>query len=177
MSARSRSEDLESADLGEGGFSLVEVLVTMVLLAIASTTIMFVTTRSMETARYTQDRNVALDQLRLMTAAFTKDVRQGIQATAISQDAMTFDTYAGGVVERVTWRVTDGSDGQRVERVVDGATEVVYVVDLTSNAILSYFGQLDPAAVHRVRLSLATRPDERHPPIEVATVVEMRNAS
>lgn len=165
-------------DLGEGGFSLVEVLVTMVLLAIASTTLMLTMTRSMETTRYTQDRNVALDQLRLMTAAFTKDARQGIQATSISQDAMTFDTYAdGGAVERVTWRVTDGDGGQRVERLVDGATEVLYVVDLTSNAILSYFGQVDPAAVHRVRLSLATQPDQRHPPIEVATVVEMRNAS
>lgn len=149
----------------------------MVLLTVVASALLFTMTSSMETTAYARDRNEALDQLRLMTAAFTKDVRQGIQASAISSDAMTFDTYVDGAVAEVTWRVADTADGQRLERVVDGTTAVVYVVDLTTEAILSYFDEVDPTAVHRVRLSLETQPDDRRPPIEVATVVEMRNAA
>lgn len=149
----------------------------MVLLAIVSSALLFTITRSMETTKYTQDRNVALDQLRLMTASFSKDVRQGIEATAISPDGITFDTYVDGEVKEVSWQVA-GTDGdQRLERRVEGATEAVYVVDLTTDAILSYFDEVDPAAVHRVRISLETQPDDRRPPIQVATVVEMRNAA
>lgn len=168
LSERSRSE---------AGVTIVETVVTMAIFAIALVALLTTMTKAAETTEYARDRNEALDQLRLMTATFSKDVRQGITASAISPDAMTFSTYVNGAIQTVTWRVTGDGEDQRFERLVGGATQVVYVLDLTNDAVLSYFGVLDPTAVHRVRLSLETQPDPRHPPIQVATVVEMRNAT
>ena len=132
-------------------------------------------TRATETTQFTSERNDSLDQLRVMAANFSKDLRQGIQATSISPSAITFQTYVDGAVQTVTWNVVTTSTDETFQRTVGAATPTVYVVKLTTASVFDYFGTVDPKQVTRVRLALATQPDVRHPPVEVATVVEMRN--
>lgn len=151
-------------------------MVGVALLAVAVVAMLGTLNRTTETARYSELRNQSLDQLRLMSANFGKDVRQAVRATDIDPDRLTIDTYVQGSVQTVTWRVEPTADGEeRFERVAPGVDPIVYVVDLTTDAVFSYFDETDPLQVNRVRLSLATRPDPRHPAVSLETDLEMRN--
>lgn len=131
--------------------------------------------RATETATYADQRNEALDQLRVMASTISKDLRQGSRVTAMTQSSVTLDTYVDGALTSVTWRVVGIGDGQRFERLVGTGAASTYVVRLTASTVFNYFGQSDPAAVSRVGLLLTTQLDARHPAIEVATEVELRN--
>lgn len=160
----------------DAGFTLVEVMIGVALLGIAVVAMLGTLNRTTETARYAELRNQSLDQLRVMAATFGKDVRQAVRATAIDDNRLTIDTYVDGALRSITWRVEPTSDGRdRFERFATGVDPVEYVVDLTSPAVFSYEGKTDPLQVNRVRLTLATRPDPRHPAVSIETDLEMRN--
>ena len=171
MRRPSRSDLVE-----ESGFTLVELMVGVGLLAIAVVAMLGTLNRTTETARYSELRNQSLDQLRLMSATFGKDVRQAVRATTIDGNRLTIDTYVDGTLRSVTWRVEPTGDGRdRFERVAAGVDPVEYVVDLTDPAVFSYEGKTDPLQVNRVRLTLATQPDPQHPAVSIETDLEMRN--
>jgi type II secretory pathway pseudopilin PulG len=159
----------------EDGVGLFEMVVVVTIMGFAVVTLLAALDRATTTATYSQRRNESLDDLRLMAAAFSKDARQGIEATTALPDEFTFDTYVDGDVSSVTWRAVTSADGSRLERVVDGGLANVYVVELTTLDVFSYFGAVDASDVGRVRLALATRPDERFTGVGVTTEVEMRN--
>jgi hypothetical protein len=150
-------------------------MIGVALMGVAVVAMLTTMTRATETTQFSSERNETLDQLRVMSSTFSKDIRQGIQATAISPSAITFQTYVGGAIQTVTWSVVTTATDERFERTVGAASPTVYVVKLTTTSVFDYFGTVDPAQVTRVRLTLATQPDVRHPAVEVATVVEMRN--
>jgi hypothetical protein len=150
-------------------------MIGVAMMGVAIVAMLTTMTRATETTQFSSERNDSLDQLRVMTANFSKDLRQGIQATSISSSAMTFQTYVDGTVQTVTWDVVTTSGDERFERTVGAGSPTVYVVKLTTPYVFDYFGTVDPKQVTRVRLALATQPDVRHPAVEVATVVEMRN--
>jgi hypothetical protein len=156
-------------------------MVGVAILGIATIAMLLTLGRAAETAQFSSDRNESLDQLRVMSANFAKDVRQGVRASYAGPSAMTFDTYVGGTLTSVTWRVVTTGGQERFERQIGAAASVVYVVDLTTPNVFSYYqadtdvAVADPSEVTRVRLTLATQPDPRHPALEVATDVEMRN--
>ena len=155
--------------------TVVEVVVTMALLVVAMGALFMSVDRATTTSTFAQRRNEALDDLRIMAAAFGKDARQGIAASVVSPTQFAFDSYVDGDEAEVVWRAVTSTEGDRLERVVDGGVANVYVVDLTTTAVFSYFGEVNPAEVNRVRLSLATRPDDRFEPVGLSTEVEMRN--
>lgn len=153
----------------------LEVVVTTALLVVAMTALFMGIDRATTTSTFAQRRNEALDDLRVMAAAFGKDARQGVSASVVSPTQFRFDTYVDGDPAEVVWRAVPDPSGDRIERVVNGGIVRVYVVDLTTTAVFSYFGEVNPADVNRVRLSLATRPDDRFAPVGLSTEVEMRN--
>jgi prepilin-type N-terminal cleavage/methylation domain-containing protein len=164
----------------ERGFSLVESMIVVFLLGIVTASILTTIVRSSATSQFSLDRNEALDQLRVMAANFTKDVRQGIEATAISRSSVTFNTYVNGTVQSVTWSVLTVAGSEELQRKVGTGTATPYVIDLTTNQVFSFGDGVDPATVDpssidRIGLDLATQPDPRHPPVDLSTVVEMRN--
>jgi hypothetical protein len=152
------------------------MVVVVAIFALAVATLLAALDRATTTATYSQRRNESLDDLRLMAAAFSKDARQGIEATTVSATQFAFRTYVDGEVHAVTWRAVSSAEGERLERVVDGGLANVYVVELTTTSVFSYFDEVDPNNVNRVRLSLATQPDARFAAVGVTTEVEMRNA-
>jgi hypothetical protein len=160
----------------EDGVGLLELVVAVAVFTVATVTLLAALDRATTTATFSQRRNESLDDLRVMAAAFSKDARQGIEATSISATQFSFETYVDGAVQDVTWRVVPDGEGDRLERVVDGGVAAAYVVDLTSPGVFSYFGTTAAASVSRVRLELATRPDVRFAAVGLATEVEMRNA-
>ncbi|HVM40520.1 MAG TPA: hypothetical protein VM618_07045 [Acidimicrobiia bacterium] len=175
MRRPSRSERLGD----ERGFTVLEVMIGVGLLSIAVVTILGTLGRTTETARYSELRNQSLDQLRLMAANFGKDVRQARRVTAadlVNGDEVSLQTYVDGVLTNVTWRVRpDDSGAFRFERVGASIDPVIYVVDLTSSNVFSYFDKTDVLQINRIRLNLATAPDPRHPAVSLETDLEMRN--
>lgn len=154
---------------------MLELVIAVAVFSIAVGTLFAALDRATKTASYSQRRNESLDDLRLMAAAFSKDARQGIVASTVSPTQFTFATYINGVVSQVTWRAVTTGAGDRLERVVDGGLANVYVVDLTTTSVFSYFDETDPTQVNRVRLALATQPDDRFRAVGLTTEVEMRN--
>lgn len=124
-----------------------------------------------ETNVFATKRAESLDQLRVMSANFGKDVRQASRATAASQTSVTLETLVGGTPTTVTWRATGG----KLTRTA-GADTQVYVIDLSEPEVFSYNGETTASLITRVRMALATQPDPRRPPVVVETETEMRNA-
>lgn len=142
--------------------TILEMVVTVAVLSVAIVAILGALGRATTTATFAQKRNEALDDLRLMAATFGKDVRQGVAAAVATPTQFSFSTYVDGDVEDVVWRaVTGGAEGDRLERVVNGGTSNVFVIDLTTRDVFSYFDAPNAASVSRVRLSLYTVPDDR----------------
>lgn len=132
----------------------------------------------MRTSKYGADRQRALDDLRTAVALFSKDARQGVAVTTAAADRVTFQTYVGGAPATVTWRtVPDGRGQFNLARAQGTNAERLFVVNLTGGAVFGYFGEVDPARIHRVRITLATRPDPAAPEVLLATDLEMRNAN
>ena len=156
--------------------TLLEMAVTTAVLSVAIVAILASLGRATTTSTYTQERNAALDDIRIMAATFGKDVRQGIAAESVTPTQFAFSTYIDDEVHDVVWRaVNSGTGGERLERVVDGGVANVYVVDLTFLGVFSYFGEATPSQVSRVRLDIYTEPDPRFGPVGLSTEVEMRN--
>jgi hypothetical protein len=159
----------------EDGVGLLELVVVVAVFAVATVTLLAALDRATTTATYSQRRNESLDDLRVMAAAFSKDARQGTEAITVQPAEFSFLTYVDGDVRSVTWRAVTSDEGSQLERVVDGGLANVYVVELTTLQVFSYFDEVDPSNVNRVRLALATRLDERFAPVGLTTEVEMRN--
>lgn len=170
--SRGRSE---RRGLAAAGASVLEMVVVVALFSVVIATLLAALDRATTTTSFAQRRNESLDDLRVMAAAFSKDVRQGVGATSASPTSFSFSTYVDGTEQALTWRAVSDAGGFRLERVVDGGVANVYVVELTTTSVFSYFGEVDPARVNRVRMALATRPDERFAAVGLTTEVEMRN--
>ena len=157
----------------EGGFTVVEIIITVALLSIVMIPILNTIVRANETARFSFDRNEAIDDLRLMMNDVAKDIRQATEVTAVSTSALTVSTYVDGTASTVTWEVPTGTT--QLERTVDGGTARIYVVDLYgySNDVPIFAVNADRTSV---TVDLATRPDARHPEVRLTTEVELRNA-
>jgi hypothetical protein len=149
----------------------MEVVVASALLLTALTIALAGLDSQSRTSVYATQRSQALDDLRIMSTDFAKDVRAAAGATAASSSDLTVRTYVGGSLTTVRWRAFEN----RLERIV-GTTTRTYVVDLTTAAVFLYVPDTgDPSSIRRVRLALSTEPDPRYPEVTVETEVEMRN--
>lgn len=154
---------------------MLEVMICVGLLAVAVVSILGTLGRTTEAAHYSELRNQSLDQLRLMAANFGKDVRQAVGTSTTEPDRMVIQTYVNGALTTVTWRVRELADGsEQFERLASGLDPIVHVVDLTTDQVFAY-DDPDETRVTRVRLALATQPDDRYPAVSLETDLEMRN--
>lgn len=157
-------------NMDEAGVSLIEVMIASALLLVALVTLLSALSSVTESSVRTADRSASLDQLRLMAANFGKDVRQANRVSAATSSTITLETLVGGVPSSVRWTATD----EQLTRTVGSASQV-FVIDLTAAEIFSYQGETTPSKIRRVRMSLATQPDPRRPPVALETETEMRN--
>lgn len=150
------------------------MIASMVLL-VALGTFLGSLVSGMSTSTYTQTRNESLDDLRLTAAAFTKDARQAVRVTVAQASTVTMQTYVDGALKTVTWQVVTEDGVKNLRRSEDGGNPRLYDVHLTSSNVFSYYYEVDPARVNRMRLVLATQPLAKYPPVEIEADAEMRN--
>ena len=150
---------------------MVEVVVASALLLAALAIALGGLDSQSRTSVYATQRSQALDDLRIMSTDFSKDMRASTGATAASSTDLTVRTYVRGSLATVRWRAFEN----RLERIAGTSTRT-YVVDLVTSAVFGFVPDTaDPSSVRRVRLTLSTEPDPRYPPVTVETEVEMRN--
>jgi prepilin-type N-terminal cleavage/methylation domain-containing protein len=119
----------------ERGFSILEVVITISLLAI----VMFVLSTSLwqvqRSESYSRGRTEALDTMRTALGRMTKDLRQAYAING-TPDATTLDvnTYVNGVPERVLYDMS----GSTLTRRVNGGPAVPLQKGLTSQSIFTY---------------------------------------
>ncbi|MER3452513.1 MAG: hypothetical protein C4344_02160 [Acidimicrobiia bacterium] len=158
--------------------TVIEVTLAAAILVVALTSFFAALASGMRTSKYGADRNRAYDDLRTAVAVFSKDARQGVAVTDATTTRVSLRTYVAGNLTTVTWRtVPDGSGQYNLARSEGTAGARVFVVNVTDDDVFGYFGEVDPARIHRVRISLATRPDPRYPEVVLSADLEMRNAT
>jgi hypothetical protein len=155
--------------------TVLELVMASTLLLVVLATALSGLGSSMQTGRYATERDKSLADLRIMAAVFSKDARQATKVTTASASQVVMDTYVNGTIRNVTWTALAG----KLTRTVAGAggENRVYLVDLTTTAVFSYYDETDPARVTRIRLAIATRPLKNHPAVEILSDAELRNAA
>lgn len=143
------------------------------LLLFVVTTAMTAMTSTANTNRYVAERSKSLDDLRIMAAVFSKDARQATDVKVALSSQVQIDTYVDSTVRTVTWTALSGKLTRTVSGV--GGENRVYLVDLTTTAVFSYYDETDPAQVTRIRLAIATKPLPNRPAVEILSDAEMRN--
>ncbi|HEX2422329.1 MAG TPA: type II secretion system protein [Actinomycetota bacterium] len=177
---RARRATTSPAD-GETGFTLVELLVTMMVMGIIASSVMMVALRTFTTTATITDRRdvfadgrVALDQL-------SKQLRQA-ESTDLTDcsgavSSITFSGYIDGAPATIEWRTTGNSPGPySLEQSRDAGAASPHFAPVVSSltndtpfTCASHGGVIDQVTVS---LSLGTTTST----VLIATDVQLRNA-
>jgi prepilin-type N-terminal cleavage/methylation domain-containing protein len=119
----------------ESGFTLVELIIVMVLLALVLAVVANTLWTVQRSEAYTRGRTVALDDMRSALNRMTKDLRQtaDINGTPTASH-LDIDTYIDGVETHVVYDVTDGV----LTRSVGNGTAQLVQDELTNDEIFTY---------------------------------------
>ncbi|MCA1834186.1 MAG: PilW family protein [Actinomycetota bacterium] len=143
----------------EGGFTVAEITVTMMLLLIVMVSLVTVFESVQRTQVFTQERSQSLDSMRLAIDRITKETRQ---ATAInaSSTATTLDmqTYVNGVSTHVIYH--PDATGTTLLRTV-GTKNGVVLTNMNSTSLFTFTPSTTGAQLISITLSVhpARRPD------------------
>jgi prepilin-type N-terminal cleavage/methylation domain-containing protein len=131
---------------GAGGFSLVELLITIALLGVVLTVVFDALGSVTNSEAYQTDRTTNLDNMRTTLNQLTKQLRQGVDVTPGSNATrLEFDTYVGGTPTHILYTL-GGTGTQLLEKIGAGAT-VTVLRNLVANPPVPLFCYTDASAV------------------------------
>jgi prepilin-type N-terminal cleavage/methylation domain-containing protein len=161
----------------EGGFTLVELMVTMAVMSIIATAIMGVAVSVLSTTVNVTDRRDVFTDARFALDQITKDLRAGESVGSASDaDTVSVETYRSrdGDAISVVWRAEGSSAPFTLQRSDDGGTTYKDVLDtLASNQLFTYTTHDGVTDEVTVALDLNTRTDT----VPLTTDVLLRNAT
>jgi prepilin-type N-terminal cleavage/methylation domain-containing protein len=119
----------------EGGFTLIELVVTTSLLALVMAILLGSLWSAQKSEAYTRGRTAAIDNMRISLNRISRDLRQATTLNGVpTASHLDVYTYVNGTSARVAYDVTGGT----ITRQVNGGTPVVMHKELTNNAIFTY---------------------------------------
>jgi prepilin-type N-terminal cleavage/methylation domain-containing protein len=142
---------LPRTSAADDGYTLVELVIVMGIMAILSFAILgvFVSTQRADT--FARERSESLDEMRITLTRMTKDIRQASDVrSATPASRIEMDTYVNGVERVVVYEAT----GATVTRSEDGSTPVVIQNDVASSSLFTYEPSLADAAIVKIVLSV-----------------------
>ena len=157
----------------EDGFTLIEVLITVTLLAVVIGSMLGVFESVQRSTAFVQNRSEALDSMRLAVDEMTKDIRQ---ATAIAANSTSsyidMTTYVLGVSKEVVYQAS----GTTLTRKVGTGTAVTIQTRLTSTNLFAYTDSVSDVSLVGLTLSVnpLNRPDTT---LVLTSEVRLRNRS
>lgn len=167
---------IRSAAERDDGFTVVEMAITMVVMAVVATSVTAVAIRMFtDTATITNRRDVfndarfALDQL-------SAQLRQGesVDSAASTASSISFSSYANGASTAYIWRASGSSAPYSLEASRDGGMTYALVLpsSLSSNSVFTYTSQDGVVDQVTIELSLQTSTST----VLVSSNVQLRNA-
>ncbi|MFA5785529.1 MAG: hypothetical protein WDA71_00850 [Actinomycetota bacterium] len=118
----------------EGGFTVVELMITVALMAVIIGATLGVLESVMRSSSFSQQRGEAIDQVRLAMDSMTKEIRQTAKVHPSTASSLDIDTYRNGQVTRVVYSVS----GSLLYRTAGGGSRQI-VSKLKSPDIFSYY--------------------------------------
>ena len=161
----SRSDD-------ERGFTLVEVLVTMVILGVLTAAALALLFRAYTDTGIVESRRDVLGDARIALEQLSKQIRQATVVHTQTSTQLDIETYLDGANHRVVWSASSGACPCTLSRTVDGGSPAVILETLQDTDVFAYT-TLD-GVLHQVTLKLAvgTKPTTT---VEITSDVETRN--
>jgi prepilin-type N-terminal cleavage/methylation domain-containing protein len=160
----------------QSGFTLAELLVTMLVMGIVATAVMSVAMRTFTTTTTITNRRDVFADGRIALDRLSKQLRQGeaIDQTSSSASSITFSGYINGTPATIVWQVTGTSAPYTLEAsTLGGANSVPVVSFLADTNIFEYTTHGTVVDQVTIRLPLQTNTTT----VEFTTDVQLRNAS
>lgn len=125
-----------------GGFTLVEVLVSMGILTVIMAGMLSFLMGTSRNWQDGQDTAEALDNARIGLNRMTREIRQSTNVTAASAASVTFVADFGAGEETITYRYVpgDGTGPGKIWRESSAAASDSVLVEKVENATFDYFG-------------------------------------
>jgi prepilin-type N-terminal cleavage/methylation domain-containing protein len=159
---------------GEQGFTLAELLVTMLVMGVVATAVMSVALRTFTTTATVTNRRDVLADGRNALDRLSKQLRQAesIDQGGTSASMITFSSYINGTPATIVWQVTGTSAPYTLtESTTGGANPVPVVTALGDSDVFTYTPSGSVLAQVTIRLPLETSTTT----IEMTTDVQLRN--
>jgi prepilin-type N-terminal cleavage/methylation domain-containing protein len=159
----------------EAGFTLVELLVTMLVMGVVATAVMAVAMRTFMTTTTITNRRDVLADGRTALDRLSKQLRQGesIDQGSSSPSSITFSGYIDGTPATIVWQVTGSSAPYTLEEsTLGGANSVSIVSALSDDQVFTYTTHGSVVDQVTVRLPLQTSTTT----VVMTTDVQLRNA-
>ena len=160
---------------GEGGLTIVEVVVATALLAFVSAAFLPIMAMSARSVRPMQVKSQSIDSLRNALAAIGREMRSAAcvtepAANAAAGNRLRFTTDANNSVYEVTYSVVDG----QLLRQVTGEDSLTLLDTGLVNGSDAFTHIATPRRTVKVLFRFQHDPDE--PAVELSTVMAGRNA-
>ena len=170
ITSRSRTR---AAD--EGGFTLVELLVTMSVMSIVATAVLAVAVQTMRTTNTVTNRRDVFNDGRFALDQMSAQIRQAesIDSTSTSQ-LVKFSGYIDGTSKTIVWRATGSAAPYSLQRSTNGGTSYVTMLSsLNSKDVFAYTTHDDVQDQVTISLGLTTSTST----VDISTDIFLRNAS
>jgi len=166
----------------EAGFTLAELLVTMLVMGIVASSVMMVALRTFTTTSTVTNRRDVLADGRTALDRLSKQLRQGesIDSTCPEStdspawtSSISFSSYVDGSAAAIEWQAAGSSAPYTLEESIGGTTFVPIATSLADNDVFQCTtdgGLIDQVSV---RLPLETTTTT----VEMKTDVQLRNVS
>ena len=97
-----------SESQGDAGFTLVELLVSIVILGVVSAIVSVAIISSLRTSRVAEANVLSATEARIVLERTSLDIRTADPLVSASANSITLDTYRKGQCERRTYRLVSG---------------------------------------------------------------------
>lgn len=118
----------------ERGFTIIEVGVTLLMMAVITAAFLTVFARVLTDTETVQARRDYLNDMRLAMEQMTKHIRQATAVDTMQVDYIGMDTLIDGTPTQVNYRVV----GTDLVKEVDGGASVPILSNLATSSIFTY---------------------------------------
>ena len=157
----------------EGGFTVIELTVTMGILLIVMGCLLTVFESAQRTQSFASNRSETLDQMRLAMNQMAKDIRQATLIDASSDvTRIEMDTYVLGVTRHVVYQAS----GDTLSRAIGTTVAAPLQSRLIDTSIFTY----SPTTAGAQIISVTLRVRPRNAPetvLELTSEIRLRNAA
>lgn len=155
----------------EGGFTLMELVVTMALMALVVTSMVTLFSSIQRTTIRQEQRGATTEEIRLAMDRITKDARQaeGFRSGS-SASVLDMDTYVNGIATRVIYTAS----GATLTRTVGSATRTL-LARLSSTSLFTYAPSVASPTLVRVTIQAGTSAVAGTATVSLTSDVRLRN--